>query len=509
VTKKDVEDNKPETAETEKAETEVKQPVSNVADMVPADNSSDASDDVEAEAGTGSGDTQDNTSTPSTSTELAIPRPPVFTFDEAEFEQEERGYFGGTLIFLLIVLFSATAIFWAMYAELDEQVRAEGNIVPPSDVQIVQAVLPGVITEINVELGSQVSAGDVMFRMEDKQVEAEFSDNEINRTAAQIAAIRLQAEASSETELNYPEALVIAEPLAVERERVLFLQKLRSLQAEIEILEAESDNFRLDIAERQAVLRNARRLTASLQQEYDLIKPLVDAGHEPQVKLIEVSRRLAQAQGEADIAQTTIESTAAKLAIQAKRIDTVKKKYVADASAELVRVQTELAQAESRQALLAGRVGYAEVKAPHDGTVSALHLKTVGAVVNAGNLLAEIVPVQSDMLVRAKLLPQDIADVSIGQKVRVSLSAYDVSRYGSLEGVVSNIATNTTEDEQQPPYYETFISIENPVFTVSQIRPEVIPGMQVTVDIIGGKRTVLDYILSPIKRASNVAFREI
>jgi len=104
---------------------------------------------------------------------------------------------------------------------------------------------------------------------------------------------------------------------------------------------------------------------------------------------------------------------------------------------------------------------------------------------------------------------QLVSDVSIGQKVRVSLSAYDVSRYGSLEGVVTNIASNTTQDEQQPPYYETFVSIENPVFEISKIRPEVIPGMQVTIDIIGGKRTVLDYILSPIKRASNVAFREI
>jgi len=284
---------------------------------------------------------------PSLSTELAIPRPPVFTFNEAEFEKEETGYFGGTLIFLLIVLFSATAITWAMYAELDEQVRAEGNVVQPSDVQIVQAILPGVITEIHVELGSQVSAGDVMFKMEDKQVEAEFSDNEINRTASQIAAIRLQAEANFETELSFPDELIIAEPLAVERERVLFIQKLRSLQAEIEILEAESDNFEFDIAERKAVLRNARTLAASLEGEYNLIKPLVDAGHEPQVKLIEISRRLAQAKGEADIAQTTIDSTAAKLAIQAKRVDTVKKKYVADASAELIRVQTELAQAES------------------------------------------------------------------------------------------------------------------------------------------------------------------
>ena len=107
---------------------------------------------------------------------------------------------------------------------------------------------------------------------------------------------------------------------------------------------------------------------------------------------------------------------------------------------------------------------------------------------------------------------------AVDLKVRLRKTLWDANRtrfavtsgaYGSLEGVVSNIATNTTEDEQQPPYYETFISIENPVFTVSRIRPEVIPGMQVTVDIIGGKRTVLDYILSPIKRASNVAFREI
>lgn len=87
--------------------------------------------------------------------------------------------------------------------------------------------------------------------------------------------------------------------------------------------------------------------------------------------------------------------------------------------------------------------------------------------------------------------------------------AYDVSRYGSLEGIVTNIATNTTEEANLPPYYETFISIPDPVFSISQARAEAIPGMQVTVDIIGGKRTVLSYLLSPIKRASEVAFREI
>ena len=218
---------------------------------------------------------------------------------------------------------------------------------------------------------------------------------------------------------------------------------------------------------------------------------------------------MSQAKGDTEIAQKAISTSNARLAASEKRIDAELRKYTQRASAELIKVQTTLAQAQSRQEALAGPVGYAEVKSPHDGIISALHLKTVGAVVNEGSLLAEIVPTQSDMLVRAKLKPQDIADVTVGQRVRVSLSAYDVSRYGSLEGIVTNIATNTTEEANLPPYYETFISIPDPVFSISQARAEAIPGMQVTVDIIGGKRTVLSYLLSPIKRASEVAFREI
>ena len=170
--------------------------------------------------------------------------------------------------------------------------------------------------------------------------------------------------------------------------------------------------------------------------------------------------------------------------------------------------RTRLAQAQARQESLAGRVSHADIKAPESGVVSALHVKTIGAVVQAGTVLSEIVPLESELVVRAQLLPQDVADVTQDQLARISLAAYDVSRYGALEGKVVHVASNTTQEEGIPAYYETMIAIPDPVFATSGVTPDIVPGMQVTVDIIGGKRTVIDYILSPIKKATGVAFRE-
>ena len=117
-------------------------------------------------------------------------------------------------------------------------------------------------------------------------------------------------------------------------------------------------------------------------------------------------------------------------------------------------------------------------------------------------------PDNTEMIVRARLLPQDVADVTLNQMARISLSAYDVSRYGALEGSVIHVVSNTTEQEGVPPFYETLIAIPDPMFATTGVSPDIVPGMQVTVDIIGGKRTVMDYILSPIQRATEVAFRE-
>ena len=166
--------------------------------------------------------------------------------------------------------------------------------------------------------------------------------------------------------------------------------------------------------------------------------------------------------------------------------------FKAEAAAQLVEAKTKAAQYLSRQEALRGKVRNAEIRAPLSGTVSAVHVKTIGAVVQAGTVLVDIVPAESVLLARAQVLPQHVAAVRPGQIARLSVSAYDPSRYGVLMGVVQRVATNTTQPENQMPYYETIIEIPEVRLTKSGIQPEITPGMPLTVDILGDKRTVMN-----------------
>ena len=166
------------------------------------------------------------------------------------------------------------------------------------------------------------------------------------------------------------------------------------------------------------------------------------------------------------------------------------------------------AQLLAHQDALHGKVRHADVRAPLSGTVSAVHVKTVGAVVQAGTMLAEIVPTEAEYLVRAQINPQDIADVQPGQVACISLAAYDPSRYGVVMGVVRRVATNTTQPENAMPFYETIIAIPEVAFTKSPDEPVITAGMPLQVDILGGKRTVMNYIMTPIQKSLATAFRE-
>jgi len=135
-------------------------------------------------------------------------------------------------------------------------------------------------------------------------------------------------------------------------------------------------------------------------------------------------------------------------------------------------------------------------------------VNTVGGVVDGGTVMAEMVPIEGEVTVRARVKTDDVSKINVGQDVRISLTAYDVLRYGTLTGKVQKIANNSTQEENLPPYFVTLIKIPDPQFEQSGFAPEVVPGMTVIVDVLGGKRTVINYILSPIERAQSIAFRE-
>ena len=195
----------------------------------------------------------------------------------------------------------------------------------------------------------------------------------------------------------------------------------RALQSEIDVLRQEVESLNRSINEREAAARIDREQAAIFKEEYSMIKPLVDAGHEPRIKLIEAEKRLQESEGAAELAVLSINAMQSDLQTKQKQIVSVRQNYQAEVGTQLVEAQTRLSQALARKDALAGSVGYAEVKAPHTGTVSALHLKTVGAVVQPGTLLAEIVPEEKAVTIRANLKPENVADVYVGQIARISL----------------------------------------------------------------------------------------
>lgn len=372
----------------------------------------------------------------------------------------------GNKVFIYITSFFVILVLWATFTELDEVVRADGAVVPPSSVQQVQNRLPGSLVSIKIKLGDHVEKGEVLFELEDDDVIANFDDNEITRIASFAMKARLEAEADGLDEVAFPEWLEKKAPEEVKSERAVFARRQKALNSRLIAIKRRIKNF---------------------EDRIEIIKPLVEAGHEARLALVDVEGQYNQAVDE---------------------YEAIIASFRAESAAQLAEVKTQADQAVAREDAFRAKVNYAKVRSPTSGTVSAVNVKTVGAVLQAGTLLAEIVPDEQSVLIRARLLAEDVSSVYVGQVAQISLSTYDVSRYGTLEGRVQRIAQNTTQEENFPPYYATMVEVPNPRFSKSTQDVEVVPGTPTVIDIIGKKRTVLSYILTPLNRASSIAFRE-
>ena len=214
----------------------------------------------------------------------------------------------------------------------------------------------------------------------------------------------------------------------------------------------------LDKSEVEISLNTTKSQIALIEEELSVFEPLVELGIEPKIKLIEIKQRHIAA----------------------------KEKF---ARAELQLLNSD-------------------VKSSINGIVSAVYISGIGAVLKSGDTLIEVIPEADYFIVKAKILPKDISKVNVGQLSRVSFSAYDFSRYGVLIGKVTKIAQNTTQTQQGEIFYDAWILTEGEKLSKSDIQPNIMPGMIATVDFIGGKITVLEYIVSPLKKGASVAFTE-
>ena len=384
---------------------------------------------------------------------------------DAEFE---KGLGSSSRIIWLVVATVLVFLIWAKFAWVDEIVRADGQIISAARPQIVQNLEGGILAELLVSDGSVVEPGQVLARLRGTQFQAAVDDLADQLVAASIRRTRLEAEMAGQTDFEVAPIFAQHSPTTVASERAL--------------LQARQADYQSRISGAQAVLRETERELASMEDMY----------RREIVALFEVTNA-RKAHSDAQNRYNDI-VTGAEL-------------ERANEYSEVLQIIGTLTQ-ELRMAQ--DQLNRTVIVAPMRGVVNNLAVTTIGGVVRPGEEIFQIIPLDDELFVEAHVKPEDIANVRTGQDANIKLSAYDYTIYGTLNATVDFISADTFKDDRRPdipPHYKVTLRVDLSDLTDRQREIEIRPGMQATVELHTGGKTVLQYLTKPLYRGSE-ALRE-
>jgi membrane fusion protein, adhesin transport system len=406
------------------------------------------------------------------------------------------------------VAFVAVFIAWAAFATLGETTVGEGKVIPSSQVQVVQNLEGGIVSDIKVRVGDVVRKNQVLMLIDDTRYASSFQENKVKNDALTAKIARLSAEVSGRN-FELPAKFTKDNPDLAERELTLF----RSRQAEVN---ANTAAFRQQIDQRTQELREKRGRLTQIQASLDLLnkelamsRPLVKAGAMSEVELLRLERQQNDLQGELESTKITIPRLDSAVSEAKNKLESYVAKFRNDALGELNQVRAEQEGSAATGVALKDRVERAVVRSPVTGTVKSVKVTTVGGVVQPGSELLEIVPLEDNLLVEARVKPRDIAFLRPGQETLVKITAYDFSIYGGFPAQLENISADSINDEKKGESY--YLVRVRTTSTMPQRHGQplaIIPGMTATVHIHTGEKTFLQYLLKPIIKTKELAFRE-
>lgn len=401
------------------------------------------------------------------------------------------------LIFLAFVI-------WASIATVDEVTRGTGKVIPSRQVQLVQAVDGGVVSEILVREGQMVDAGQTLFRIDETRFVSSLRENRVQYLALLAKAARLRALAEN-TPLLFPPEVSKEDPRLVEEERSLYESKRNELAAQLSIGRQQLAQRRQELVEIRARQEQAAQSYQLTAKELEMTRPLVATGAVSDVDLLRLERDLSRYRGERDQAAAQAVRIQAAISEASRKIDELEIVFRNEMRNELTDTLAKLNSLSEGSTALSDRVQHTNVRSPMKGTVKRLLVTTVGAVLQPGSEIAEIVPTEDTLLLEAKILPKDIAFLRPGQKAMVRFTAYDFAIYGGLEAEIEHIAADTITDEEGNAFY--LVRVKTYKSSLGNAMP-IIPGMVAEVDIITGRKSILAYLLKPITRAKTYALTE-
>ncbi|SEG52214.1 HlyD family type I secretion periplasmic adaptor subunit [Marinobacterium lutimaris] len=421
----------------------------------------------------------------------------------AMLEQAPRG---ASLLLWSMALFIAAAVAWASWATLDEITRGDGEIIPSRQLQVVQNLEGGIVSEILVREGDLVEEGQVLMRIEDKRFVSSVEENRVRYLELQAKSARLSAEANHE-ELVLPENFPEQYSSMLDQEIRLYNTRKSELEANLAVLNEQRQQREQELREAESRQGQVQRSYNLLLQELRITEPLLSEGVISEVEYLRLRRQVNDLRGELSGIQLSlprIKSTIEEIDQKRREMEL---QFRNKARAELNEAAGEQARLQETLTGMQDRIRRTEVRAPIKGRVKQLLINTIGGVVRPGDQLLNIVPWEDKLLVEAKVRPSDIGQLRVGQPAVVKVSAYDFAIYGGLPAQLVYISPSTIVDEQDETYYLVRLETDRPYLGDDENMP-LMAGMTVSVDIMTGKKTVLQYLLKPITRARDRALTE-
>lgn len=409
------------------------------------------------------------------------------------------------------VAFLGVALVWASLAQLDEVTVGQGQVIPSGKVQVVQNLEGGIVSEILVEPGDLVRRGQALMRIDDTRFSSSYLEGDAKDGALRVRIARLEAEAalmpfapSADLERDKPEL--------VQQERELYDSRHRDFAAGLAVLRRQAEQRGQELAEMEARVVRAAQSYELVQQELAMTRPAAEKGVVSRVELVRLERQANDLNGELTVARLAVPRLRAAEQEVRQKTDQYIADFRAQASRELSDARAEQSIVSANKVALEDRLERTVVRAPVGGTVKQVKVNTVGGVVQPGMDLVEIVPMDDALLVEARVRPADIAFLRPGLDAMIKLSAYDFSIYGGLQGTVEHISADAIVEDRPGTRLEAYYLVRVRTQVASHgaggMPLKILPGMQATVDIRTGRKTVLQYLLKPVLRAKQTALRE-
>lgn len=435
--------------------------------------------------------------------------------DESEYEfmppvvaaSQRRATKSAPIILLTIFGFFFSFFVWASLANIDQVTRGEGKVIPSGQNKMISHLEGGIIKKIFVKEGDTVKKNQVLLTIDNTVAEARFREGEDSYYRNLATVERLKAQINK-TKFKVPTEVEKHAPHIAKQAREAYESAQEKLINEQHIAHQDVEQKKQELAELDANLKQYEEQYKLSKEELDLTEPLVKQGVVSKMEFIRQKRDLVDAQGKVSVTKESIKKSEAGLKQAQDKLQQVSLNQRNDDLKDLQIAKAQLSEAQKLFTTEGDRVTRTEVRSPVKGTIKQMMVNTVGGVVQPGADLIAITPLEDTLLVEAQIRPADIAFLHTGLKAIVKISAYDYSIYGGLKAELETISADTIVDEKGNSFYKIKVRTKKNYLLKSGKKNYIIPGMTATVDILTGKKTVLEYILKPFLKAKESALRE-